>query len=507
MPQAEANLSELPWDYCSGVFTRTLHDVYEQSTTKDSAGRNYGVMAEGSSTAAVSPEETKTEDILVLGAGLVAGPAVEYMARKPGRTVTVVSGLPGEAQALRARLGNPPNVVAMHLDAVEQADKVDAMIGASSCVMSLLPATMHIPIVESAIAHGVPAVTASYVNEEMQALDAKAKAAGVVVLNEMGLDPGMDHMSAQKVIDEVQSNGGHITSFSSLCGGLPAPEAANNPLMYKFSWSPLGVLRASQNSSRYLDKGETVNVDGSDLLRAARPTATAVFPTLSLEHLPNRDSIPYGDVYGIGGEHCKKIYRGTLRYAGWSAIMEEFRKAGLTSSEAGEPYHWGDAMPMDWKTLMEEIQQHHDLSVLSAEAQECLEWLGCYDADEPVAVGSSSVLDAFCELLQKRLAYLEGERDMCLMQHEFGVTYDDDRADEVHSSSLLLYGDADPAGDTSMAKTVGLTIAVGAECVLEGKTGHAEGGVIVPTHPELYNTALDKLASEGLVFNESVRRA
>ena len=95
----------------------------------------------------------------------------------------------------------------------------------------------------------------------MQALDAKAKAAGVVVLNEMGLDPGMDHMSAQKVIDEVQSDGGHITSFSSLCGGLPAPEAANNPLMYKFSWSPLGVLRASQNSSRYMEGGDTVTID------------------------------------------------------------------------------------------------------------------------------------------------------------------------------------------------------------------------------------------------------
>ena len=187
--------------------------------------------------------------------------------------------------------------------------------------------------------------------------------------------------------------------------------------------------------------------------------------------------------------------------------MEEFRKAGLTSSEAGRPYPWGDSMPTDWKSLMDEIQQRNDLSALSSEAQECLVWLGCYNADESVDQNCDSILDAFCALLEKRLAYLEGERDMCLMQHEFGVTYDDDRADEVHSSSLLLYGDEDPSGDTSMAKTVGLTIAVGAECVLEGKTGHSKGGVIVPTHPDLYNAALDKLANEGLVFNESVRQA
>ena len=141
--QAEANLSELPWEYCSGVFTRTLHDIYEQSTRKDPAGRNYGATAP-----APSSEVSDTEDILVLGAGLVAGPAVEYMARKPGRTVTVVSGLSGEAQALCARLGNPANVVPMHLDAVEQLDEIDALIGNSSCVMSLLPATMHVPIVE-----------------------------------------------------------------------------------------------------------------------------------------------------------------------------------------------------------------------------------------------------------------------------------------------------------------------------------------------------------------------
>lgn len=495
----------MPWDYCRGVFSRTLHDVYEQSTTKDSASRSYTAGVSANDSVHVT-DQAEIENILVFGAGLVAGPAVEYMSRKPGRTVTVASGLSGEAQALCARLGNPPNVVPMQVDAVGQTDVVDSLIQNSTCVMSLLPATMHIPIVESAIANGVHAVTASYTSDEMRALDQKAKRAGVVILNEMGLDPGMDHMSAQKVIDEVQSNGGHITSFSSLCGGLPAPEAANNPLMYKFSWSPLGVLRASQNASRYLDKNVIVNVAGGDLLCSARPTTSGVFPTLSLEHLPNRDAMPYGDIYGINSKRCQKIYRGTLRYAGWSAIMEEFRKIGLTSKEAGEPYKWGDDMPLEWKSLMDEIQERYDMSEISSDALECLEWLGCFNENEHVDISAGTIIDAFCALLQKRLAYAEGERDMCLMQHEFGVSYDDGRADEIYSSSLLLYGDSDPTGDTSMAKTVGLTIAVGAECVLEGKTGCSEGGVILPTHPDLYIPALEKLAIEGLVFNESMKR-
>merc|ERR1712166_310350 len=132
---------------------------------------------------------------------------------------------------------------------------------------------MHVPIVTHAIATGIPAVTASYVSDEMRALDSAAKAANVCVLNEMGLDPGMDHMSAMKVIHEIQAEGGTVKSFSSLCGGLPAPEAANNPLMYKFSWSPLGVLTASQNAAQYKENNQQINVDGSDLLTSARPTS------------------------------------------------------------------------------------------------------------------------------------------------------------------------------------------------------------------------------------------
>ena len=207
-PKSEAEITELPWDYCGGNFTSTLHDEDLRKTEKDSAG---GVYLAPSATSGSSPafvkEEEKNENVLVLGAGLVAGPAVEYLARKPGRTVTVVSGAPGEAAKLKASLGDPQNVVPVQLDAVAQADEVLANITRSDVVLSLLPATMHVPIMEHAIKNGIPGVTASYVNDEMRALDAAAKAANVPILNEMGLDPGMDHMSAMKVIHEIQAEG------------------------------------------------------------------------------------------------------------------------------------------------------------------------------------------------------------------------------------------------------------------------------------------------------------
>ena len=206
-PKSEAELTELPWDYCGGNFERTLHGENDMISQKDSAGGNYLRPAATSSTQHAFVTEEKNENVLVLGAGLVAGPAVEYLARKPGRTVTVVSGAPGESNKLKTSLGNPLNVVPMTLDAVQQADEVLNQIAKSDAVVSLLPATMHVPIVTHAIATGIPAVTASYVSDEMRALDSAAKAANVCVLNEMGLDPGMDHMSAMKVIHEIQAEG------------------------------------------------------------------------------------------------------------------------------------------------------------------------------------------------------------------------------------------------------------------------------------------------------------
>ena len=249
-PTAEATVSEMPFEYCSGDFSKTLHggSLQSEKIFKDPPSMTFGAA------------ETQKK-VLILGAGLVAGPAVEYLSRK--NLVTIVSGVENEAMGLVSKVGKS-NIKAYTVDVSKDSEKVAKLVAGNDIVLSLLPAPMHVSIAKMCISSQTPLVTASYVSDEMQDLHQQAKDAKIPILCEMGLDPGMDHMSAMKIIDEVHEDGGFIESFSSLCGGLPAPEAANNPLRYKFSWSPRGVITAAQNNARYLEKGKVVEVDGQD---------------------------------------------------------------------------------------------------------------------------------------------------------------------------------------------------------------------------------------------------
>ena len=501
-PGADASLTEMPWDYCSGNFTATAHELQMQNTQKDSAAMSFGMAYSSEPEQLVNPlaadEENAAKEIVILGAGLVAAPAVEYLSRAPGRAVTVVSSVPGESAKLVKKIGRK-NVVSMQLDAAVDASKIESLVKDADAVLSLLPATMHHEIADMAILHATPMVTASYVSDEMRALDERAKEAGVPILCEMGLDPGMDHMSAMKIIDEVKASGGKIQGFQSLCGGLPAPEAANNALMYKFSWSPRGVISASQNSAKYKRDGEIVEVEGNDLLLSAKDAQSTV-PTLSLEELPNRDSLMYGDVYSIAD--ADTIYRGTLRYAGWSKIMESFRALGLSSREATSVR---DDLPATWPELMEMVHSECGISKdeVPGDAAACLQWLGVYDKSAPLDTAAGTVIDAFCSLLEKRLAFEENERDMVVMHHIIDVERENAAGKEQHLSTYIGFGSDDPSGDSIMAKTVGLTAAVGVELLLASDSA-AMSGVMVPVEKEIYEPALDLLAKEGIVFDERV---
>ena len=478
-PKAEAMVTELPFEYCSGDFSKTMHGraTDDSMIFKDAASMTYGL------------KEDSQKRVLILGAGLVARPAVEYLSRK--NDVTVVSGLPEEAQNLVADVGRN-NLTSRTIDVMEDMEAIEDLIADHDVVISLLPATMHVPIAESCISLRKSLVTASYVSDEMKSLHDKAVEAGVNILCEMGLDPGMDHMSAKKIIDEVQADGGRVSAFTSLCGGLPAPEAANNPLRYKFSWSPRGVITAAQNDARYLHGGNIVEVEGKDLLSSASPAQ--VLPTLALEQLPNRDSIPYGNIYELDG--ADTIYRGTLRYAGWSKIMHDFKIGGLLEM--------GVALPESaktWRDVLDHLNINAD--TVSANTHETLSWLGAYDDSHALsedALSAASIGDAFCTLLQEKLEFGSTERDMCLMKHDFEVVYDDgSKPPEKKSSLMLAYGD--PNGDSAMAKTVGLTVAIGAQLYLDGDLGAC--GVLMPTSPEIYIPALSMLKREGIDFVES----
>ncbi|RHY15047.1 hypothetical protein DYB25_007309, partial [Aphanomyces astaci] len=388
-PRAEANVRELP-EYCQGKYDETLRQII-----KDGAGMSFSGN--------ISVHDAKErKHIVCLGAGLVSAPLVEYLTRDPNHSLTVVSGLPGEASAMAQKFTKKNRAVKpATVDVGRDPRAVAALVAEADCVVSLLPAPMHVNIAKLCLDASTPLVTASYISPEMQALHAQAQAQRIPILCELGLDPGMDHMSAMKIIDQVQAQNGRVVSFSSVCGGLPAPEAADNPIAYKFSWSPRGVLMAALNAAQYRKNGHVVHVPGEDLLTAAE--RVNFLPAFALEQIPNRNSLPYADIYNI--PDAKSVYRGTLRYAGNCSIMHQCRLLGLMNPNP-------ETLPATWPELVAKLKAKK--SSLRPDAEAFLTWLGLDDPSALVDPSATCTIDAFCALLIQKLSYLPGERDMAI---------------------------------------------------------------------------------------------
>ena len=324
-------------------------------------------------------------------------------------------------------------------------------------------------------------VTASYVSDAMRDLDRPATAAGVLLLNEVGLDPGIDHISAMALIDRIRSAGGEVTEFSSYCGGLPAVADNNNPWGYKFSWSPAAVLRALDASARYRFQGKEVDVSADELLEDVRELT--VDGVGQLESYPNRDSLEYGPLYGLEG--AQTLFRGTLRYPGWAETLSAVRRMGLLQDRAARGTTWAG----------ETAGQHEQLSQPVAER---LAWLGLFD-EQPLSQ-PQSVVGSLVDLMKEKLAYAEGERDLVVMRHDLAARYED--RDERISATLVTEGEA--GGDTAMARTVGIPVGIATRLVLEDRVGAR--GVAIPTTPELYQPILAELAACGIELVEQVHR-
>ncbi|KII84993.1 hypothetical protein PLICRDRAFT_116968 [Plicaturopsis crispa FD-325 SS-3] len=256
----------------------------------------------------------KVRKVLLLGSGFVARPCAEYIVRDPSNELIIASRTLENAQALGADL---PNTSAVSLD-VNDTAALDAAIAAVDLVISLIPYTFHAAVIKSAIKSKTNVVTTSYVSPAMRELDAAAKEAGIIVLNEVGLDPGIDHLYAVKTISEVHEKGGKIKEFHSYCGGLPAPECSNNPLGYKFSWSSRGVLLALLNSGSYLSGGKRLDIPGAELMGYAQPYF--ISPAFAFVAYPNRDSVPFREFYAI--PEAETVVRGTLRYQGFPEFIK-----------------------------------------------------------------------------------------------------------------------------------------------------------------------------------------
>ena len=428
--------------------------------------------------------------VLVLGAGLVSRPLVDYLLRQPGYRVTVATRTVSKAKALVAGW---PNGEAVAYDVADTAS-LAAMVGRHDLVVSLLPYGHHPTVARACIERRKPMVTTSYVSDAMRGLDAEARAAGIPILNEIGLDPGIDHMSAMRIIHKVQREGGSIVHFYSYCGGLPAPEANNNPLGYKFSWSPRGVLLAGRNAARYRKDGEVVEVPASRLFE--RHWEVQV-DGMTFEAYPNRDSLGYLGLYGI--ENAKTILRGTLRHPGWCRFLQKVVDLGLLD-DTPRPDLAGMTLVQFTRSLVG-ASADADIRLALARKLEVppdsevmwkFEWLGFFSQD-PVPPVKGGNIDVLTALMNARMQYAKGERDMVVLRHEFTAEFPGGRREEI-TSTLIDYGI--PNGDSAMARTVSLPAAIAARLILEGRIERR--GVCIPVEPAIFHPVLDELAAMGI---------
>ncbi|MFO7740918.1 MAG: saccharopine dehydrogenase C-terminal domain-containing protein [Anaerolineae bacterium] len=435
------------------------------------------------------------KNVLVFGAGLVAGPLVRHLLDQ-GYQVTVASRTLGKAMAL---ISGHPQGRAVRFDITEDEAELGELVVQADLCASLLPYIYHVRVARVCVEHQKPLVTTSYVSDEMEGLDGDAREAGVILLNEIGLDPGIDHMSAMRVIDRVHDAGGEVKAFRSFCGGLPAPEANDNPLGYKFSWSPRGVLLAGRNDARYLENGRVVDVPNERLF--ATHYVTWVNGLGDYEAYPNRDSLPYVDRYGI--PEADTMYRGTLRNLGWCDVMQKLNELGYFSLDERP-----DLPQTTFRQVMAgligkeplpdlrlDLASHLNVAPNSG-VMTALEWLGLLDA-EPVPE-KMTLLDVLADQMLEKMRYGEGERDMVVLVHEFRV--DHEGREEAISATLVDFGD--PDGDTAMARTVGLPAAIGARMILEDRIDLS--GVHIPVLPEIYEPILDELEHLGISFEERI---
>ncbi len=444
----------------------------------------------------MTAEPGRDARVLVLGAGLVAPPLVRYLLER-GATVTVASQVVSRAREL---VGNHPRGHGVGLDVPGDMTALEELVEEADVVVSLLPASFHPVVGRTCVEYRTHLVTTSYVSDEMRSLDARARERGVVLLNECGLDPGIDHMAAMRVIHRVREEGGRLVALHSYCGGLPAPEVNDNPWGYKFSWNPRGVLLAARNPARYLFEGRVVDVPPERLFDNCHYLDIAEVGRL--QSYPNRDATVYVEKYGLAG--IRTMFRGTLRYPGHCVTFKQLAALGLL-----------DLAEMDlagetWAGLMRRLaggRRGEDpreavarkLGIgLASEPMRRFDWLGLF-AEEPLPPGARTPLDALVARMEERLRYRPGERDMVVLHDEFLVVADGETRPSRVTVTLLAFGEA--RGDSAMARTVGLPAAIATRLILEGKV--ADPGVRLPTTPDLYEPILAELAEHGIRLIES----
>jgi len=432
--------------------------------------------------------------ILILGAGLVSEPGVKYLLQDSDLYITVAALNVERAEEI---IANSSNGIAVFLDA-ENEEQLKDLISHNDIIVSLLPWTYHPTVAKLCLDHSKHMLTASYVSEAMKKLESEITRKGLLFLNELGLDPGIDHMSAMKIIDEVHKMDGKVLHFYSYCGGLPAPKDNNNPFGYKFSWSPRGVILASRNDARFLEDGEEVYIQGKDLFLNSE--IEEIDGLGRFEVYPNRNSIPYKELYGL--KDALTVKRGTYRNLGWCDTLKRIVDLGLVDDTpkenlSGKTFkdiiagllNVSDSSDIR-KNLAVKLNLPQDSEILNR-----LEWLGLF-SDQKVAE-KNNYLDILCEQMQNMLSYKTGEVDMVLLRHTFIIGEQNEEIYKI-TSTLLDYGV--PNGESAMARTVSLPLAIGVKLIAEEKI--KSSGLLIPGTPDIYIPILEELGKMGIKISE-----
>jgi saccharopine dehydrogenase (NADP+, L-glutamate forming)/spermidine synthase len=433
--------------------------------------------------------------VAIIGAGWMTKPLVDYLMETCGYFVTVANRTLSKAEDVVAdRAGG--TAVRWSTDEPEILDEV---IRDADLAISMVPKPVHIHVARACLRHGTHMLTTAYEIPELVALDEEARQKGILILNELGEVPGMDHMGTQLVLDEVRQEGGRVIRLNSYGSGLPAFEFNRNPMGYKFSWDPRTVFVAAQTPGAYLEEGKRIEVPGDKLFENFWLVDIEGLGTF--ESYPNKDVEKYVEPFGLDGEKVS-FYRGLLRFSGYCNNMRHMLALGLIDSERERSFEGMShrqfmaslvgAGPTD--DVESAVAQYLGLDRL-ADIIHRLKWLGLFE-DLPIAVSKGTCLDVLLDRMLARMSYEPGERDMILLHVDVLAEFPGGRRERRLAT---MHVEGIPDGATAMSRAVALPAAVAARLVLEGEI-RASGARMPPTLPELYRPVLEELATLGFEF-------
>ncbi|MCF8323286.1 MAG: saccharopine dehydrogenase NADP-binding domain-containing protein [Flavobacterium sp.] len=440
-------------------------------------------------------------NILIIGAGRSASSLIKYLLRKSAQENLKVTIADLSIELARRKTYNHPNSNPIALD-INDVEQRRAEIQKADIVISMLPAHMHIEVAKDCVTYKKNMVTASYVSDEMQSLDEAVKANNLVFMNEVGLDPGIDHMSAMKVIHEIEAKGGKMILFESFCGGLVAPESDNNLWNYKFTWAPRNVVLAGQGgAAKFIQEGKYKYIPYHKLFR--RTEFFHVEGYGKFEGYANRDSLKYRSIYGL--DDILTLYRGTIRRVGFSKAWNMFVQLGMTD----DSYVMENSETMSYRDFINSFLPFHASDsvelktrmVLGIE-QDDIMWdklmeLDIFNANKIVGLKNATPAQILERILNDSWTLQPDDKDMIVMYHKFGYEINGER--KQIDSKMVCIGDDQIY--TAMAKTVGLPVAVATLQILNGNI--KTPGVQLPINKEVYEPILIELAAHGIIFKET----